>query len=91
MGRRNIGRNSEGIESALAPDYFDHVDQQYPYALIEPLREQLRVLEDRADHYVHHVRMSDEDRATMEQVHNALTSAREELERLRSQSGQPTG
>ena len=74
----------------MRPEYFDHVDQQYPYALIGPLREQLQVLEDRADHYVHHVRMSDEDRQTMEQVHRLLTETRAELEKLRDQAGQPT-
>ena len=74
----------------MRPEYFDHVDQQYPYALIGPLREQLQVLEERADHYVHHVRMSDEDRKTMEQVHKLLADARAELDNLREASGQPT-
>lgn len=74
----------------MTVEYYDHVDQQYPYALIGPLREQLRTLEERANHYVHHVRMSPEDKATMEQVYKTLTNAREELERLRAQSAQPT-
>ena len=74
----------------MRPEYFDHVDQQYPYALIGPLREQLKVLEDRADHYVHHVRMSDEGRQTMENVHKLLAETRAELERLRAESEQPT-
>jgi hypothetical protein len=74
----------------MAEQYFDHVDQQYPYALIGPLREQVRVLEDRAHHYVHHVRMDDSDRATMEKVHALLESTRAELERLRTESGKPT-
>ncbi|TVR72968.1 MAG: hypothetical protein EA415_08525 [Sphaerobacteraceae bacterium] len=74
----------------MAEQYFDHVDQQYPYALIGPLREQVRVLEDRAHHYVHHVRMDDDDRATMEKVHALLEATRAELERLREASGKPT-
>jgi hypothetical protein len=74
----------------MAEQYFDHVDQQYPFALIGPLREQVRVLEDRAHHYVHHVRMSDEDRTTMERVHALLAETRAELERLRGESGKPT-
>lgn len=74
----------------MRPEYFDHVDQQYPYALIGPLREQLQELEDRADHYVHHVRMSDEDRKTMERVHTLLADTRAELEKLREASVQPT-
>ncbi len=74
----------------MRPEYFDHVDQQYPYALIGPLREQLQVLEKRADHYVHHVRMSDGDRKTMEQVHQLLADTRAQLEKLRDESGQPT-
>jgi hypothetical protein len=75
----------------MRPEYYDHVDQQYPYALIGPLREQLQVLEDRADHYVHHVRMSDDDRETMERVHSLLAATRAELETLRDKSGKPTG
>lgn len=75
----------------MADHYYDHVDQQYPYALIGPLREQVRTLEIRADHYVHHVRMSDEDQETMKRVHAVLATAREELERLLAQSPQPTG
>lgn len=74
----------------MSADYYDHVDLQYPSALIGPINEQLRALEGRLDHYVHHVRMTDEDRRTMEQAHRALVNAREELERLRSAAGQPT-
>lgn len=75
----------------MTAEYYDHVDQQFPYALIGPLREQVKVLEERANHYVHHVRMSEEDRATMERVQQTLARAREELEQLRDQSEQPTG
>ncbi|MEX2426175.1 MAG: hypothetical protein WD401_05350 [Thermomicrobiaceae bacterium] len=74
----------------MREQYFDHVDQQYPYALIGPLREQIRVLEERADHYVHHVRMSDEDRKTMERVHALLAETKTELEKLRDAAGKPT-
>jgi hypothetical protein len=69
--------------------YFDHVDQQYAYALIGPLNEQIRVLEDRAHHYVHHVRMSDDDRSRLERVHQLLTETRQELEALRQAAGKP--
>lgn len=74
----------------MREQYFDHVDQQYPYALIGPLREQIRVLEQRADHYVHHVRMSDDDRKTMERVHELLAETKAELEKLRDAAGKPT-
>ena len=74
----------------MSASYYDHVDQQYPFALIGPLMEQVAVLEDRAHHYVHHVRMTDDDRETMEQVERALTNARSELERLRRTSSRPT-
>lgn len=74
----------------MTEQYFDHVDQQYPYALIGPLREQIQVLEDRAHHYVNHVRMSDDDRKTLEQVHQLLADTRARLEELREESGKPT-
>jgi hypothetical protein len=74
----------------MAEQYFDHVDQQYPYALIGPLREQVRMLEERADHYVHHVRMSDDDRKTMERVHSLLAETKAELQKLREAAGKPT-
>jgi hypothetical protein len=74
----------------MTEQYFDHVDQQYPYSLIGPLREQVQVLEDRAHHYVHHVRMSDGDRETMARVQRVLADARAELEKLRNESGKPT-
>ncbi len=74
----------------MAEQYFDHVDQQYPYALIGSLQEQVRVLEDRAHHYVHHVRMSDDDRKTLERAHKLLAETRTELQKLREAAGKPT-
>jgi hypothetical protein len=65
---------------------YDHVDQQYAFALIGPLRDQVRVLEERAHHYVHHVRMSPDDLEILEQVHSVLANARGDLERLRAES-----
>jgi hypothetical protein len=74
----------------MPEQYFDHVDQQYSYSLIGPLREQVRVLEERAYHYANHVRMADEDRERIQRVHQLLTDTRAELERLRAESAKPT-
>jgi hypothetical protein len=73
----------------VTEQYFDHVDQQYAYSLIGPLREQLSILEERAHHYVHHVRMSDDDRNRLERVHELLAETRRELESLREAAGKP--
>jgi hypothetical protein len=81
---------NRGKEALVSEQYFDHVDQQYPFALIGPLQEQVRILENRANHYVHHVRMAEEDRKTMERVERLLAETRAELKRLRSEAGKPT-
>jgi hypothetical protein len=81
---------NRGKEESVSEQYFDHVDQQYPYALIGPLQEQVRILENRANHYVHHVRMDEQDRKKMERVERLLAETRVELERLRSEAGKPT-
>jgi hypothetical protein len=65
---------------------YDHVDQQYAFGLIGPLRDQVRVLEERAHHYVHHVRMSPDDLEILQRVHSVLANARGDLERLRAKS-----
>jgi hypothetical protein len=79
----------EGIDRLMTETYFDHVDQQYSYALIGPLRDQLRVLELRARHFANHVRMSDEDRATITQVQTLLEQTRAELDRLQQSAEKP--
>jgi len=59
-----------------------HIDEQYARALLLPMVGELAVLEARAAHYLDHLRLPDTDRALLETAQEALTRAREELDRL---------
>jgi hypothetical protein len=70
----------------MSKPVYDHVDEQFSFALLGPIRDQIRVLEDRTHHYIHHVRMSPESQEKVRRAHEVLINAREEVERLRSES-----
>jgi len=60
-----------------------HISEQYAFALLEPVTATLRDLEARTRHYADRVRMSEADQEAMRKAHEAIATARAEVEQIR--------
>ena len=65
-----------------------HISEQYAHALLEPVTATLRELEARTRHYVDRVNLSAADQESMRKAHEAIATARQEVERQRM-AGRP--
>ena len=52
-----------------------HISQQYAAGLLPPLLAELRAIEGRAATYLEHLRMTEADRAALQQTHEILRQA----------------
>jgi len=63
-----------------------HLAEQNAYALLGPIAETLRELEQRTQHYVDRLAMEIADQDTLRAARQALAAAHAEIERLRDAS-----
>jgi hypothetical protein len=68
-----------------------HLGEQQASALLGPIADALRELEQRAGHYADRLRLSDADQQAILTAHQAIAKARAEVERLSDTARQTRG